>query len=89
MNYVNKIGLDSFIQLNTNYTDKDGLIYCDLVFFKNKHRYSNSKSTWDGINGEICSHVFKVKDNDDTQYICIKCLLIKKRDDIKLNNGGV
>ena len=30
-----------------------------------------------------CHHVFKVEENDYRKYICIKCSLVKKRDDIK------
>jgi hypothetical protein len=36
-----------------------------------------------------CNHVFKVKDDEDNKLICIKCLLIKKRDDIKYKDGGI
>ena len=36
MKYTKLAGLNSFIQLNANSTEKDGLIYCDFIFFRTK-----------------------------------------------------
>ena len=34
--FINAAQLDMFIQLNVNATKKDGLLYCDLIFFRKK-----------------------------------------------------
>ncbi|MBM3247390.1 FkbM family methyltransferase [Candidatus Pacearchaeota archaeon] len=36
LKYARLAGLDSFVQLNINYTENSGLVYCDLIFFRNQ-----------------------------------------------------